>query len=144
MVYIPANPPSPVPEEPEEESPPSFSLPDSGKQDSSMLDSVRILSTTFFFLESMSFNVFLPCVYVLSLCRFLTLKSFYWVFCTLQVSSELEVPKQKSSEVKVESVYMSSIHYDKFLSFVLFLNFDSLFTFSFFLKIIDRRNFMDV
>lgn len=55
VVYIPANPPSPVPEESEEGSPSSASAVDNVKQNSSLFDSVRV--SYYFSFESLSYFI---------------------------------------------------------------------------------------
>lgn len=63
VVYIPANPPSPVPEESDEgSSPPRPSVLENGNQDSSLLDAVSI---SFFF---SSFEIFFP-PFAFSVCK---------------------------------------------------------------------------
>lgn len=43
VIYIPANPPSPVPEESEEGSSPRTSVLENGNQDASLLDAVSLI-----------------------------------------------------------------------------------------------------
>lgn len=58
VIYIPANPPSPVPEESEEESPSSASAPQDGKQRSSSFDAVS--NSCYFTFEYFSSKEYFP------------------------------------------------------------------------------------
>lgn len=116
VVYIPANPPSPVPEESEEGSPSSASAPQNGKQRSSSFDAVSIFFFFFILLFwILSFQDYFSLTQikkkVIIIIGSLDGSAFLSLCLTsyaLQVSRSLEVPKQKSSEVKISYLYLCS------------------------------------
>ena len=99
VVYIFANPPSPVPEGSEEGSPPRTTGVDDGSQNFALFDAVN------FFLEFFSRLLFLSCLFYLWLeTKKLLFHILMEFIVKLQVSRSLEEPKEKSSQVRYSSL----------------------------------------
>lgn len=104
VIYVAANPPSPVPEGSEEGSSPRASLSDNGNLNVSLIDAVSILCCLGFSFQnsaygfnSLHFTVF--DLKVLPIGMYMRYTLILTINVLIQISRSLEEPKEKSSEV---------------------------------------------